>query len=92
MTQVSPVFPSRTNVKLHNILVTPNMVKEGHNEPSFAKGIWSWLYSSGDSKELCISNPCIQLHPAPSTSIHLGSASTQLSAAPSTIFEPKYCT
>ena len=34
----------------------------------------------------------IHLHPAPSTSAHLISASTQLSATPSTIFEPEYCT
>ena len=27
-----PVFPSRTNLKLHNISVTPKMVKKGHNE------------------------------------------------------------
>ena len=28
-----PVFPSRTNLKLHNISVTPKMVKKGHNKP-----------------------------------------------------------
>ena len=28
-----PVFPSRTNLKLHNTSVTPKMVKKGHNEP-----------------------------------------------------------
>ena len=32
-----------------------------------------------------------ELHQAPSTSTQLISASTQLSATPSTIFEPKYC-
>ena len=26
------VFSSRTNLKLHNISVTPKMVKKGHNE------------------------------------------------------------
>ena len=28
-----PVFSSRTNLKLHNISVTPKMVKKGHNKP-----------------------------------------------------------
>ena len=28
-----PVFPSNANLKLHNIFVTPKMVKKGHNEP-----------------------------------------------------------
>ena len=27
-----PIFPSRTNVKLNNISVTPKMVKKGHTE------------------------------------------------------------
>ena len=27
------VFPSRTNLKLHNIFITPKMVKKSHNEP-----------------------------------------------------------
>ena len=27
------VFPSRTNLKLNNISVTPKMIKKGHNEP-----------------------------------------------------------
>ena len=39
-----------------------------------------------------ITKPCTHLHPAPSTSTQLISASTQLSARSSTIFEPKYCT
>ena len=39
-----------------------------------------------------ITKPCTQLHPAPSTSSQLISASTLLSATPSTIFEPKYHT
>ena len=47
-----PGFPSRTNLKLHNISVTPEMVNKGHNKLWFIKGIWSWLYSSGGSKEL----------------------------------------
>ena len=34
----------------------------------------------------------MHLHPAPCTSTQLISASTQFSATPSTIFEPKYCT
>ena len=34
----------------------------------------------------------IHLHPAPPSSTQLISVSTQLSATPSTIFEPKYCT
>ena len=28
-----PVFPSRTNLKLHNISITPKMVKKSYNEP-----------------------------------------------------------
>ena len=28
-----PVFPSRTNLKLHNNSITPKMVKKSHNEP-----------------------------------------------------------
>ena len=28
-----PVFPSRANVKLHNISIIPKMVKKSHNEP-----------------------------------------------------------
>ena len=39
-----------------------------------------------------ITKPCTRLHPAPSTSTQLISASNQLSATPSTIFETKYCT
>ena len=46
-----PIFPSRTNLKLHNISNSQGGWK-GHNEPWFAKGIWSWLHSSGGSKEL----------------------------------------
>ena len=42
--------------------------------------------------EMCITKPCTHLHPAPSTSTQLISASTQLSATPSITFEPKYCT
>ena len=39
-----------------------------------------------------ITKLCTHLHPAPSTSTQLISASTQLSVTPSTIFEPKYYT
>ena len=39
-----------------------------------------------------ITKLCTQLHPPPPSSTQLISASTQLSATPSTIFEPKYCT
>ena len=28
-----PVFPSSTNLKLHNISITPNMVKKSQNKP-----------------------------------------------------------
>ena len=28
-----PVFPSRTNLKLHNIFIIPKMVKKSHSEP-----------------------------------------------------------
>ena len=27
-----PVFPSRTNLKLHNIYITPKIIKKSHNE------------------------------------------------------------
>ena len=37
-------------------------------------------------------SPRNSMHPAPSTSTQFISVSIQLSAAPSTIFEPKYCT
>ena len=36
-----PVFPSRTNLKLHNISVTPKMVKKVIMNIDFIKGIWS---------------------------------------------------
>ena len=39
-----------------------------------------------------ITKPWTHFHPAPSTSIQLILASTQLSATPSPIFEPKYRT
>ena len=42
--------------------------------------------------KMCITKPWTHLHPAPSTSTQLISASTQLSATPSTLLEPKYCT
>ena len=35
-----PVFPSRTNLKLHNISVTPTVVKKDYNKPWFIKGVW----------------------------------------------------
>ena len=43
-----PVFPSRTNLKLHNISVTSRMV----SEPWFVKGILSQLYSSVGFKDM----------------------------------------
>ena len=46
------VFPSEFNLKLHNISVTLKIVKKCCNEPWFIKGVRSWLYSSGGSKEL----------------------------------------
>ena len=46
-----PVFPSRTYRKWYGISLTPKMVKKV-NEPWFIQGVWSWLYSSGGSKEL----------------------------------------
>ena len=39
-----------------------------------------------------ITKLCTNLHPAPSTTTQLISTSTQLSATPSIIFEPKHCT
>ena len=42
--------------------------------------------------KLSISKPFTHLHPATSTFTQLISASTQLSAIPSTLIEPKYCT
>ena len=52
-----PVFPSRTNLKLNSISVTPKVVKKVITNLSskiirFIKGILSRLYSSGASKEL----------------------------------------
>ena len=44
-----PVFCSRTNLKLHDISVTPKLVKK---VIMIVKRIWSCLYSSGGSKEL----------------------------------------
>ena len=41
---------------------------------------------------MVIAKPCIHLPPALSTSTYLISASTQLSATPSTLLEPKYHT
>ena len=35
------VFSSRTNLKLHNISVTPKIVKKGHNESLYVKGVRS---------------------------------------------------
>ena len=46
-----PIFTSRTNLKLHNIFVTSKMVKVITNLDS-SEGTWSWIYSSGGSKEL----------------------------------------
>ena len=43
-----PTFPSRTNLKLHNIHVTRKLVKK----PLFVKGIRSWFYSCGGSEEM----------------------------------------
>ena len=45
------VSPSRTNLNLHNIFETPKMVKKGHNESWYGKGIWFRLYNSDGSKE-----------------------------------------
>ena len=47
-----PVFPSRTSQKLHNISITPKMVTNVIMNLDLNLGIWSWLYSSGGSKEL----------------------------------------
>ena len=47
------VFPSRTNLRLHNISLTPKMVKKViANLDLSSQDIWSWLYSSRGSKEL----------------------------------------
>ena len=45
-----PIFLSRINLKLHNISVTSKMVEKV--TMNLVKGIWSWLYSRGGSKEL----------------------------------------
>ena len=37
----SRVFPSRSNLKLHNIFINPRMVKKSHNVPGFIKSVWS---------------------------------------------------
>ena len=47
-----PVFPPKTNLKLHNIPETPSVVKEGHSVPWFLKGTWSWLFSNAVYGEL----------------------------------------
>ena len=48
-----PVFPFRTNLKLHNVSVTPKMVRKVVMNLDLSKAsIWSPLYSSGDSKKL----------------------------------------
>ena len=44
-------FSSRTNLKLYNIFVTQDGWKRD-NESWFIKGIWSWMYFRGGSKEL----------------------------------------
>ena len=50
-----PVFPFRTNLKLHNISVTPKTVKKVMTNLDLSKAsTWPWFYSSGGSKELCI--------------------------------------
>ena len=43
-----PVFPSRTNLKLHNNSITPKMAKKVIANLILQKPV----YSSGDSKEL----------------------------------------
>ena len=45
-----PVFPSRTNLKLHNISITPKMVRNVVMNLDLSKA--SRLYSSGGSKKL----------------------------------------
>ena len=45
-----PVFPSRTNLKLHKISVTPKMVRNVVMNLDLSKA--SRLYSSGGSKKL----------------------------------------
>ena len=47
-----PVFPSRTNLKLHNISLTPKMVRKVVMNLDLSSGVWSRLYSSGGSKKL----------------------------------------
>ena len=39
-----PVFPPRTNLKLHIFLQLPRSLK-GYNKPWFIKGVWSWFDS-----------------------------------------------
>ena len=47
-----PVFTSKTNPKLHNILVTLKMVTKVITNLDLPVPSWSWFYSSGGSKEL----------------------------------------
>ena len=55
--------------------------------------IRNWVLIMGITKPCTHLHPAhFNLHPAPPTSTQLILASTQLSATPSTIFEPKYCT
>ena len=44
-------FPSRTNLKLHNIHVTPKFVMKILTNFDLSS-VYSWLYSSGGSEEL----------------------------------------
>ena len=47
-----PVFPFRSNLKLHNISVTPKMVRKVLMNLDLSKASSMPLYSSGGSKEL----------------------------------------
>ena len=49
-----------------------------------------FLFNKSITKPCTHLHPSIHFHPAPSTSTKLISASSQLSATPSTLLEPKY--
>ena len=74
------IFPAISPLALH------------YFKHSFHSYLSLFLLISKGCRNLGITKPCTHLHPAPSTSTQLISASTQLSATPSTIFEPKYRT
>ena len=50
----SLAFLSRTNLEMHNILVSTKLVKKILDNLDFFKGVCSWLYSTGDYKQVWV--------------------------------------